>query len=270
MDDPSVPKIVAFESVYSMCGTIAPIKELCEVARKHNALTFIDEVHAGGLYGDTGAGITERDGLMDHVDMVTGTLAKAVGTIGGYVAGPKNLIDTVRSYAPGFVFSSSLPPMLVAGASASLDLLASPEGVGLRRSHQAQTQALIQMLDTLGIPTLPTQSHIVPVAVGDAKICKSISDALLENHGIYVQSINFPTVPRGTERLRITPGPMHTEAMMLNFVNALATVWEAHGLEFLPSPPAASQFTTQGYTDYHIHDCNNNHAMPAPEYAQQY
>lgn len=237
MDDPSVPKIVAFESVYSMCGTIAPIKELCDVARKHNALTFIDEVHAVGLYGDTGAGVAERDHLMDAVDIVTGTLAKAYGTIGGYVAGPKDLIDTVRSYAPGFVFSSSLPPMLVAGAAASVNVLKGSEGQELRRLHQTHAHTLICMLEEVGIPTLPTQSHIVPVAVGDARICKSISDTLLAEHNIYVQSINFPTVPRGTERLRVTPGPFHTEEMMVRFVDALTQVWKEHELDFLPPPP---------------------------------
>jgi len=234
MDDPATPKIVAFESVYSMCGTIAPIEQLCEVAHRHNALTFIDEVHAVGLYGDTGAGVAERDGLMDHVDIVSGTLAKAYGTLGGYIAGPRDLIDMVRSYAPGFVFTSSLPPMVAAGATKSIQLLKGDLGTSLRADHQRKSRRLIRMLEDVGIPVLPTQSHIVPVAVGDARVCKSISDTLLRDHDIYVQSINFPTVPRGTERLRITPGPRHTDEMMERFVDALAKVWEMHGLDFMP------------------------------------
>lgn len=235
MDDPSVPKIVAFESVYSMCGTIAPIEQICEVARKHNALTFIDEVHAVGLYGKTGAGVAERDGLMDHVDILSGTLAKAYGTLGGYIAGPRELVDVVRSYAPGFVFTSSLPPMIAAGATKSIELLKGETGTTLRADHQRKSARMISMLEKIGIPVLPTQSHIVPVAVGDARICKSISDELLREHDMYVQSINFPTVPRGSERLRITPGPRHTDEMIDRFVDALAQVWAAHGLDFMPN-----------------------------------
>lgn len=240
MDDPAAPKIVAFESVYSMCGTVAPIDEVCDVAKKHNAYTFLDEVHAVGLYGDTGAGIAERDNVMDKVDVISGTLAKAYGTLGGYIAGPRELVDVVRSYAPGFVFTSSLPPMVAAGATKSVQLLKGETGTKLRADHQRKSRRLIEMLEEVGIPVLPTQSHIVPVAVGDARICKSISDQLLRDHDIYVQSINFPTVARGTERLRITPGPRHTDAMMERFVDALSSVWAEHGLEFMPSQTPAS------------------------------
>ena len=228
-DDPNVPKIVAFESVYSMCGTIAPIKEICEVAKKYNALTFLDEVHAVGLYGPTGAGIAEREGLLDEVDIISGTLAKAYGTVGGYVAGSTAFIDTVRSYASGFVFTSSLPPGLVAGASASVEYLKGASDV--RKEHQLKAKEMINMLDAAGIARLPTESHIIPVLVGDAVTCKAISDDLLRDYGIYVQSINFPTVPRGTERLRVTPSPLHSTEMMQRFMGALTAVWSKYDLQ---------------------------------------
>jgi 5-aminolevulinate synthase len=228
-DDPNVPKIVAFESVYSMCGTIAPIKEICEVAKKYNALTFLDEVHAVGLYGPTGAGIAEREGLLDEVDIISGTLAKAYGTVGGYVAGSTEFIDTVRSYASGFVFTSSLPPGLVAGASASVEYLKGASDV--RKEHQLKAKEMINMLDAAGIARLPTESHIIPVLVGDAVTCKAISDDLLRDYGIYVQSINFPTVPRGTERLRVTPSPLHSTQMMQRFMGALTAVWSKYDLQ---------------------------------------
>lgn len=229
-DDPSAPKVVAFESVYSMCGSIAPIGEIAEVAKKHNALTFLDEVHAVGLYGDTGAGIADRDGVHHEIDIISGTLAKAYGVIGGYVAGKRNLIDTVRSYAPGFIFTTSLPPMLAAAARTSVQVL--KETPELRHAHQAAAQRMISRLAAEGIPVLPTESHIVPVLVGDADICRDISRDMMSKHNMYVQSINFPTVPRGTERLRITPGPLHTDEMIDNFVNALLSCWKEHNLAF--------------------------------------
>lgn len=239
-DDPSVPKIVAFESVYSMCGSIAPIKEICDIAKQYNALTFLDEVHAVGLYGECGAGIAEREGLTDDVDIITGTLAKAYGTIGGYVASSSEFIDTIRSYGSGFVFTSSLPPSMVAGASTSVDILKrSPH---LRKEHQAKAKELINMLDAAMIPRLPTDSHIIPVLVGDATICKAISDDLLRDYGIYAQSINFPTVAKGTERLRVTPSPHHTTQQMKRLVQCLLRVWDKYGLDTLheqtkPSKP---------------------------------
>eukprot|EP00040_Diaphanoeca_grandis_P025292 m.139860 g.139860 ORF g.139860 m.139860 type:complete len:645 (+) comp30087_c0_seq1:139-2073(+) len=227
-DDPAVPKIVAFESVYSMCGTVAPIKEICEVSKKYNAITFLDEVHAVGLYGETGAGIAEREGLLDEVDIITGTLAKAYGTVGGYVAASRHFVDTVRCYAAGFVFTSSLPPSMVGGASASVEFLKnSPQ---LRKDHQAKAKEMINMLDAAGIARLPTDSHIIPVLVGDAKISKAISDDLLRDYGIYAQSINFPTVAKGTERLRVTPSPHHTTKQMERFIKCLTDVWSKYGL----------------------------------------
>ena len=229
-DDPGVPKIVAFESVYSMCGSIAPIDEICEVARKHNALTFLDEVHAVGLYGDTGAGVAEREGIAHKVDVISGTLAKAYGVVGGYIAANANLVDMIRSYAPGFIFTTSLPPLLAAGARASVEQLAtSPD---MRERHQAATREMLTQLSAIGISVLPTESHIVPVLVGDAERCSLVSMDMLWYHGMYVQSINYPTVPKGTERLRVTPSPYHTPKMIANFVGALTETWKRRGLEF--------------------------------------
>lgn len=229
-DDPDVPKIVAFESVYSMCGSIAPIDEICDVARKHNALTFLDEVHAVGLYGKRGAGIAEREGCVDKVDIISGTLAKAYGVIGGYIAGNANMIDTIRSYAPGFIFTTSLPPLLAAGARKSVEVLTdTPE---LRERHQAATSDMLMRLSKIGIPVLPTESHILPVLVGDPDICLAISVEMMKEYNMYVQSINYPTVPRGTERLRVTPSPYHTTEMIHGFCDALAITWAKHGLPF--------------------------------------
>lgn len=229
-DDPDVPKIVAFESVYSMCGSIAPIDEICDVARKHNALTFLDEVHAVGLYGKRGAGIAEREGCVDKVDIISGTLAKAYGVVGGYIAGSANMIDTIRSYAPGFIFTTSLPPLLAAGARKSVEVLAeTPE---LRERHQAATSEMMMRLTDIGIPVLPTESHILPVLVGDPDICLAVSIDMMKEHNMYVQSINYPTVPRGTERLRVTPSPYHTTEMIEGFCDALARTWSKHGLPF--------------------------------------
>lgn len=230
MEDPLVPKIVAFESVYSMCGSIAPIEKICDIAQKYHALTFLDEVHAVGLYGLRGAGVAERDGVMDRVDVITGSMGKAFGVVGGYIAGSKNLVDVIRSYAPGFIFTTSMPPMVAASAFASIQYL--KKNHWLREQHQEAAQCLRRGLDGVGIPYLKNTSHIVPIHVGDAKTCKQISDDLLRTHNTYVQSINYPTVPMGTERLRATPSPFHTPAMTDDFVHKLCTSWKKHGLPF--------------------------------------
>lgn len=230
--DPKVPKIVAFESVYSMSGAIAPIEKICDVAHKYGALTFLDEVHAVGMYGHRGAGVAEELGrhVMDKVDIVTGTLGKAYGCIGGYIAGPSNLVDTVRSYGSGFIFTTSLPPAIMAGAQASVQYLKSSnvERIGQR----ANVAALKARLAEAGIPIVDAPSHIVPIRVGDAKLCKKLSDSLLRDHQIYVQSINYPTVAVGSERLRVTPTPMHKGPLLDYFMDALCSVWHEHGLPF--------------------------------------
>ncbi len=223
MVEPGRPKLVAFESVYSMDGDIGPIAEILDVCEKHGALSYIDEVHGVGLYGPRGGGIAEREGLMDRIDVIEGTLGKAFGVMGGYIAASKNLCDFVRSFASGFIFSTALPPAIAAGACASIRHLKQSQVE--RDRHQDRVAQVRRRLEATGIPTLDNPSHIIPVMVGDAHKCKMISDWLLENHGIYVQPINYPTVPVGTERLRITPSPVHTDGDIDKLVNALSEIW---------------------------------------------
>ena len=222
-DDPAAPKLVAFESVYSMDGDIAPIEKICDVADRHGALKYIDEVHAVGMYGPRGGGVAEREGLMDRIDVIEGTLGKAFGVMGGYITGSKNLVDFVRSFASGFIFTTALPPALAAGAVASLRHLKAHDDK--RLAHQEAVRKVRAALDRQGIPHMANPSHIVPVMVGDAAKCKWISDILLDDYGIYVQPINYPTVPVGTERLRFTPTPMHSDGDLRHLVDSLCDLW---------------------------------------------
>ena len=223
------PKLVAFESVYSMDGDIAPIADICDVADEFGAMTYCDEVHGVGLYGETGGGVTERDGVAHRLTVIQGTLAKAFGIIGGYIAGSAAMVDFVRSSASGFIFSTALPPAVAAGARAAIGHLRASNAE--RESLHERVATLRRRLDAAGVPHLPNPSHIVPVMVGNPVVCKEISDILLDEHGIYVQPINYPTVPRGTERLRITPSPVHGDAEMDRLVAALQEVWARFSLK---------------------------------------
>lgn len=221
--DPGLPKLIAFESVYSMDGDIAPIKEICDLADKYGAMTYMDEVHAVGMYGPKGGGIADRGGLMERVTIIEGTLAKAFGVMGGYIAASEALCDFVRSYSSGFIFTTALPPAVAAGATAAIQHLKQSD---FERAKQKERVAKVRAaFDAIGIPHLDNPSHIIPVMVGDPVKCKWISDVLLDDYGVYIQPINYPTVPRGTERLRITPGPLHTDADIDHLVNALNDLW---------------------------------------------
>jgi 5-aminolevulinate synthase len=218
------PKVVAFESVYSMDGDISPIKEIVQVARAHGALTYIDEVHAVGMYGPRGGGVTEREGLADQIDLIEGTLGKAYGVVGGYITGSAPLCDFIRSFASGFIFTTALPPAVAAAATASIQHLKSSQFE--RQRQQAQVAQLRAKLDRAGIPHLANDSHIIPVMIGDPVKCRMISDILMRDWGIYVQPINYPTVAKGTERLRITPSPFHSDADIDHLVSALSALWQ--------------------------------------------
>jgi 5-aminolevulinate synthase len=223
-DDPETPKLIAFESVYSMDGDVAPIAAICDLADKYNALTYCDEVHAVGMYGEHGGGITERDAVADRVTIIEGTLGKAFGVMGGYIAADQKIVDVIRSYAPGFIFTTSLSPVLVAGVLAAVKHLKSSNEE--RTAQQANAAMLKSMMLNAGLPVMLSETHIVPLMVGDPVKAKKISDILLAEYGAYVQPINYPTVPRGTERLRFTPGPQHSEAMMRELTDALVEIWD--------------------------------------------
>ena len=229
----NAPKLIAFESVYSMDGDIADIHGTVALAKQYGALTYIDEVHAVGLYGERGAGVAERDGIMDEIDIIEGTLGKAFGMMGGYIAGTSAMVDAIRLWASGFIFTTSLPPAIMAGAAASVKYL--KEHNEKRVAHQERAQSLLKKLRAVGIATFPTESHIVPVLVGNAKHCKMVSDMLLNDFGIYVQPINYPTVPKGTERLRFTPSPDHTDEMIDHLVDSMDKLWTMCNVARLPA-----------------------------------
>uniref|UniRef100_A0A4W6G810 5-aminolevulinate synthase n=1 Tax=Lates calcarifer TaxID=8187 RepID=A0A4W6G810_LATCA len=240
--DPETPKIVAFETVHSMDGAICPLEELCDVAHRYGALTFVDEVHAVGLYGAHGAGVGERDSVMHKIDIVSGTLGKAFGCVGGYIASSAALVDTVRSFAAGFIFTTALPPMVLAGALESVRVLKSPEGQALRRAHQRNVKHMRQLLMDNGLPVVSCPSHIIPIRVGNAELNTKVCDTMLERYNIYVQAINYPTVPRGEELLRLAPSPHHNPAMMEDFVDALVEVWQEAGLPLITPATASCTF----------------------------
>lgn len=224
-DDPEAPKLIAFESIYSMDGDFGPIAAICDLADEFNALTYLDEVHAVGMYGPRGGGVAERDGLSGRIDIFNGTLGKAFGVFGGYIAASAKMVDAIRSYAPGFIFTTSLPPAVAAGAAASIAFLKTEEGQKLRDMQQLHARILKMRLKGLGMPIIDHGSHIVPVHVGHPVHCKALSDMLLNEFGIYVQPINFPTVPRGTERLRFTPSPVHTPDQIETLVHGMDALW---------------------------------------------
>lgn len=240
--DPATPKIVAFETVHSMDGAVCPLEEICDVAHEYGAITFVDEVHAVGLYGSRGGGIGDRDGVMHKMDIISGTLGKAFGCVGGYIASTTSLIDTVRSYAAGFIFTTSLPPMLLSGALQSVQFLKSEDGRALRRKHQRNVKHLRQLLMDSGFPVVNCPSHIIPIRVANAAKNTEICDELLSKYNIYVQAINYPTVARGEELLRIAPTPHHTPEMMNNFVEKLLITWKNVGLELKSHSSAECNF----------------------------
>jgi len=230
-DDPERPKLIAFESVYSMDGDVGPIEAICDLADEFDAITYLDEVHAVGLYGNEGAGVAQRDEQMERVDIIEGTLGKAFGVMGGYIAAESVMIDAIRSMASGFIFTTSTCPVMAAGALASVRKLRTDAGRDLRARHQQGARMLKDKFIAAGLPVMDTDTHIVPLMVGDPERCKALSDTLLFDFGIYVQPINYPTVPKGTERLRFTPSPVHTEDMMDDLVAAILAVWKQLGLD---------------------------------------
>jgi 5-aminolevulinate synthase len=236
-EPPERPKLIVFEALYSMDGDVAPVSQICDLAERYGAMTYIDEVHSAGMYGPAGAGIAAREGALHRIDVVEGTLAKAFGCLGGDIAASADIIDSVRSYAPGFIFTTALPPAVCAGATAAIRHLKTSQWE--RDRHQDRAARVKSVLNEAGLPVMPSKTHIVPVMVGDPEKCKEASDLLLAEHGIYVQPINYPTVPRGTERLRITPTPYHDDAQIDALADALIDVWGRLELPLRHHPLAA-------------------------------